>query len=61
MAGKSSKTQVISIRLPNEVVEKIKRRFVNNRFDSVSHYLRDRIIYDITRKHNRFRNETDEA
>lgn len=55
MAGKSSKTQVIAIRLPNEIVETIKKRFANNRFDSVSHYLRERIIYDMTRKHARFK------
>lgn len=54
MSGTSTKSQVISIRLPNEIVETIKRRFANNRFDSISAYLRDRIIYDFTRKHKRF-------
>lgn len=54
MPGKSTRSQVISVRLPNEVVETIKRRFAKNRFDSVGAYLRDRIIYDVTRKHSRF-------
>jgi len=55
MPGKSSRSQVITIRLPNEIVETIKRRLANNRFGSISEYLRDRIIYDMTRKHSRFR------
>lgn len=55
MSGKSSKSQVIPIRLPNEIVEMIKRRLANNRFDSISQYLRERIIYDMTRKHTRFK------
>lgn len=44
MPNKSSKSQVIAIRLPNEVVDKIRQRCESNRFDSVSHYLRERII-----------------
>ena len=59
MSGKSSTSQVITIRLPNEIVETIKRRLANNRFDSISQYLRERIIYDMTRKHNRFTKEND--
>lgn len=55
MSGRSTKSQVIAIRLPNEIVETIKRRFANNRFDSISHYLRERIIYDVTRKHTKYR------
>ncbi len=55
MPGMSAKTQIISIRLPNEVAETIRRRCDNNRFESVSAYLRDRITYDITRKHSKHR------
>jgi len=55
MAGKSSKTQVVAIRLPNEVAEIIKRRCENHLDGTVSGYLRDRITYDMTRKHSKNR------
>ena len=52
MSGKSSKTQVVHVRLPNDVVEVIRRR-VDNEWDSVSQYLRDLISYQIMRSHHR--------
>ena len=55
MAGISGKPQVVGIRLPNELMEIIRRRCSNNRYETVSAYLRDRIIYDITRKHMRYK------
>lgn len=55
MPGKSSQTTVVTIRLPNNVMNKIKKRCSENRYDSVSAYLRDRITYDITRKHQKVR------
>jgi len=51
----SKKTKVISIRLSNELVAKVQKRVEEGRHDSVADYLRDRIIYDITRKHQRAR------
>ena len=56
MAGTSTKTQVISIRLPNDIVKIIERRiYVTGHYRTVSSYLRDRIIYDMTRKHGTYR------
>lgn len=51
MSGRSSKTGIIRMRLPNEIIAIVQKRVDNGRHDSVSSYLRDRIIYDITRKH----------
>lgn len=52
MSGTSSKTSVIRLRLPNEIIEKVTRRVENNpNYKTVSSYLRDRIIYDVNRKH----------
>ena len=54
MAGKSSTTPVIALRLPNEVVTKVKQRISGTgSHKTVSSYLRDRIIYDISRKHKK--------
>ena len=55
MSGKSSKTTVISIRLPNDVVCTLRRRVDGRRthWGSVGEYLQDRIIYDTTRSHKR--------
>ena len=53
MSGKSSKTTVVSIRLPNEVVFTLKRRIngKRTRWDTVGNYLKERIIYDTERAH----------
>ena len=49
----SKKTRIISIRLPNELIAKVQKRVDVGRHESVSEYLRDRIIYDIGRKHKK--------
>ena len=48
MAGKSKKTRVITFRLENDVYKKLKKNHPNT-----SEYLRDRVTYDITRKHTK--------
>ena len=53
----SKKTKVISIRLPNELIAKVQKRVDVGRHESVADYLRDRIIYDVERKHKRARNK----
>ena len=50
MAGKSKKSTIVSVRLDNEVVAKLRRLHPN-----ICEYLRQRIEYDITRKHKRWR------
>ncbi len=52
MSGTSRKTIVISLRLPNEIIEIVEGRIAKHHAPAtVAGYLRDRIIYDITRKH----------
>ena len=53
MLGKSNKTTIITIRLPNEVVYTLRRRIDGrrSRWASIGDYLKERIIYDIERKH----------
>lgn len=53
MCGKSSKSKVISLRLPTEVYTIIQKRINGRRgyHDSVAGYVKDRIIYDTLRKH----------
>jgi len=46
MAGKSKKSRIVTFRLSNEVYDHLKRNH-----PQVSEYLRDRITYDVTRKH----------
>jgi len=54
MAGTSSKTTVVTLRLPNDVVAKVKQRIGGTGYsESVSSYLRKRIIYDVNRKHKK--------
>ena len=55
MSGTSSKTTVVAVRLPNEVVFTLKRRIdgQRSRWDSVGEYLKERIIYDVERQHKR--------
>ena len=49
----SSKTTVVAIRLPNDVVFTLRRRIKNrrSRWLTVGEYLRERVIYDTMRKH----------
>lgn len=53
MSGTSTKSKVIALRLPNEIVFTLLRRIDGrrSRWDSLSSYLRDRIIYDTERLH----------
>ena len=55
MSGTSSKTTVVSIRLPNETLFTLIRRINGrrSRWDSVGEYLRERVIYDTERSHKR--------
>ena len=48
MSDKSKKSKVVTFRLDNEVFARLKRNH-----PKVSQYLRDRITYDVTRKHRR--------
>lgn len=52
---KSKISQVVSIRLPNEVLFTIQRRIDGRRgrWESVGEYLQERIIYDTERLHKR--------
>lgn len=51
----SKTTTVIAIRLPNSVVFTLRNRIAGkaSRWDSVGEYLRERIIYDVERKHDK--------
>jgi len=55
MSGKSQTSTVVSIRLPNEVLFTLKRRINGrrSRWASVGEYLKDRIIYDVKRSHDK--------
>jgi Zn/Cd-binding protein ZinT len=55
MAGKSKKTVVVGFRIPNDVHEVLQRRIKGkkSRWGSVAEYLQDRIIYDVTRQHEK--------
>jgi len=48
MAGRSKKTRIVTFRMENEVYSKAKRLHPN-----LSEWLRDRVHYDVTRKHIR--------
>ena len=50
MSGVSKRTTIVPIRLPNEIVAILKRRAANYQDGKLSSYLRDRIIYDVSRK-----------
>ena len=52
MPGRSRKTQVVRVRLRNEVVEVIRRR-VDNEWDSISQYVRDLVTYQVMRSHHK--------
>lgn len=61
MPNCSSKTTVIAIRLPNNIVQKVNERIEKRaKYITISQYLRERIIYDITRKHNKMEVKNDE-
>ena len=52
----SKKTEVVSIRLSREVLAKIDKRIrITGTYRTRSGYLRDRITYDITRKHKKYK------
>ena len=53
MPGESKITKVVGVRLLNEDIETLRRRCRENRFDSISAYLRDLIHYQINRSHHR--------
>jgi len=57
MSGTSTKSTVVSIRLPNEVVSTLSRRINGrrSRWVSIGEYLQERVIYDVERSHNRKR------
>jgi len=51
MPTSNKKSTIISVRLPNEVVEALRKRTVKGRHKGISAYLRERITYDTLRKH----------
>ena len=53
MSGRSSKTTVVTIRLPNDVVYTLSRRIAGDRsrWSTIGEYLKERIIYDTERSH----------
>ena len=59
MSGTSSKTKVVTIRLPNEVVYTLTRRINGrrSRWGSIGEYIKERLIYDIERSHKGKRSE----
>jgi len=61
MSGKSSKSTVVTIRLPNEVVYTLSRRINGrrSRWGSVGEYIKERLIYDIERSHGGKKGESD--
>ena len=52
MPGSSTKTQVIRVRLPREVLAVIQRR-VDREWDSVSQYVSDLVTYQVMRSHHK--------
>jgi hypothetical protein len=57
VSGKSSKTETVCFRLPNDVVFTLKRRINGrrSRWGSVGEYLQERVIYDVERSHKKVR------
>lgn len=55
MPGGSNSSKVIPVRLPNDVIETLERRIKKGKGSSqgLSQYLRDRITYDVRRKHGK--------
>lgn len=48
MPGKSRKSTIVTFRIDNVVLAQLKKNHPN-----VSEYLRERVTYDITRKHTK--------
>ena len=46
--GESRKSKIVTFRLEDEVFKRLKKNHPNT-----SEYLRDRVTYDVTRKHRR--------
>ena len=55
MSGTSKISTIVSIRLPNYVVYTLNRRIngKRSRWGSVGEYIKERLIYDIMRSHNK--------
>lgn len=55
MPGASSKTTLVTLRLPNDVVEIIQRRVGGTGYPpgTVRSYLEKRVIFDVRRKHKK--------
>ncbi|MCP4608958.1 MAG: hypothetical protein GY845_09625 [Planctomycetes bacterium] len=53
MSGKSTKSQIVCFRVPNEVYEILDRRMNKSRFFSVNEYVQQRIIYDTLSNHGK--------
>ena len=53
MSDKSRKSKIVAVRLPNEVIDMLKKRILNSRYTGLSDYLRARITYDTMRKHGK--------
>lgn len=53
MSGTSKQSVVVGFRIPMDVYETIQRRIdgPKGRWESVAHYLQERVIYDTRRKH----------
>lgn len=59
MSGTSRISTVITIRLPNELVNTLKHRINGrrSRWDSVGEYIKERLVYDLTRSHGKIKKE----
>jgi hypothetical protein len=57
MSGKSKQSVVVGFRIPMDVYETIQRRIdgPRGRWESPGHYLQERVIYDIRRRHGNTR------
>ncbi len=60
MAGHSTKTTVIGLRIPNDVLETVKRRMAKGNYKTVQEYLGERLIYDIMRRHDKRKEKPNE-
>jgi hypothetical protein len=55
MSGKSTKSEIVSFRLPVDVVSTLNNRLAGRRgrWASIGEYLQERVIYDVRRLHGR--------
>ncbi len=54
MSGRSRKSKVVQVRLPNDIIEIIEGRIAKQvRFTTVAKYLSNHIIWEVTRKHTK--------